>query len=168
VESLRVEYNLPDETGRPVSMLVTHTQDGATDAEAEYRDAYAYIDGLGRTVVTLSEADPVEDGFAWIAEGLTDYDAKGAPRRKYLAWSYDGAPEQYNLARRRRRAGGAEDDAFGRAGNAGLMGRFAERHRAEADAWDRRTRPGAASGSMRASEDAHGAVRMTERGRPEG
>jgi hypothetical protein len=40
-----------------------------------------YVDGLGRTIATLSGADPQADGFSWVGDALTDYDAKGAVRR---------------------------------------------------------------------------------------
>ena len=140
--TLLVEYHLPDETGRPVSMLVSKTNDGADeDDAAHYHESHAFIDGLGRTIATLSEADPTDDGFGWVVEGLTDYDRKGAERRKYLAWTYDQTPESFDLsAPSPAKYGQQRYDAFGRAvqtqgldGTVTLLTRY---HALSADAWD--------------------------------
>ena len=96
--SLVVEYHLPDETNRPVSMVISSTQDGEDEDAADYHRTYGFVDGMGRSIVTLSEADAAVDGFQWVVEGLTDYDSKGAVRRKYLAWEYDGSPASYDLS----------------------------------------------------------------------
>jgi RHS repeat-associated protein len=169
--SLMVEYHLPDTTNRPVSMLVSRTQDGADHDVAAYHESYAFVDGLGRTVATLSEADLTDDGFSWVVEGLTDYDAKGAARRKYLAWSYDGEPEAYDLSvASPSKYGQQRYDAFGRAiqtqgldGTVTLLTRY---HALSADAWDAEDLgPGPHQGTY-ASErkDGHGrVVETTER-----
>jgi RHS repeat-associated protein len=169
--SLLVEYHLPDTTNWPVSMLVSRTQDGADHDVAAYHETYAFVDGLGRTVATLSEADLADDGFSWVVEGLTDYDAKGAARRKYLAWSYDGEPEAYDLSvASPSKYGQQRYDAFGRAiqtqgldGTVTLLTRY---HALSADAWDAEDLgPGPHQGTY-ASErkDGHGrVVETTER-----
>jgi hypothetical protein len=169
--SLMVEYHLPDTTNRPVSMLVSRTQDGADHDVAAYHETYAFVDGLGRTVATLSEADLTDDGFSWVVEGLTDYDAKGAARRKYLAWSYEGEPEAYDLSvASPTKYGQQRYDAFGRAiqtqgldGTVTLLTRY---HALSADAWDAEDLgPGPHQGTY-ASErkDGHGrVVETTER-----
>ncbi|MBI5531670.1 MAG: hypothetical protein HY898_03070 [Deltaproteobacteria bacterium] len=171
VPSIMVEYRLPDVTQRPVSLLITQTQDGATDDAPEYHLTYAFVDGLGRSIVTLSEADHALDGFDWIVEGLTDYDLKGAARRKYLAWGYDGAPDKYDLsAASPAKYGQQRYDAFGRAvetigldGTVTLQTRY---HALSADAWDAEDiGPGPHQGTF-ASElkDGHGrVVKTTER-----
>ena len=178
--SLVVEYRLPDQTGRNVSILVSKTQDGADEDDVDddkgYHRTYAYVDGLGRTVVTLSEADPVYDGFAWVAEGLTDYDQKGAARRKYLAWKYDGDPLAYELSKPTTSAYGQQRyDAFGRAVETiGLDGTITLRtkyHALSADAWDAEDiGPGIHQGTYASEEkDGHGRVtRTTERARVRG
>ncbi|HQP34158.1 MAG TPA: SpvB/TcaC N-terminal domain-containing protein, partial [Polyangiaceae bacterium] len=171
VPSLRVDYHLPDETGRPVSLLVSKTQDGADEGVADYHETYAFVDGLGRTVVTLSEADPGHDGFGWVVEGLTDYDQKGAPRRKYLAWEYSGPPEDYDLSMpSASKYGQQRYDAFGRAVETfGLDGRVTLRtryHALSSDAWDAEDiGPGPHQGTFASEEkDGHGRViRTTER-----
>ncbi|MBI5535278.1 MAG: VCBS repeat-containing protein [Deltaproteobacteria bacterium] len=174
--SIKVEYFLPDQTGRPVSMLVTHSQDGANDSVEEYHDSYAFVDGLGRTVVTLSEANQALDGFQWIVQGLTDYDVKGAARRKYLAWGYSGDAVLYNLsAPSPAQYGQQRYDAFGRAvetiGLDGTVTLQTKYHALSADAWDAEDiGPGTHQGTY-ASEvkDGHGrVVRTTERLRVNG
>jgi len=170
--SLKVEYHLPEENSpRLISMLVSHTQDGADHDTPEYHDTYAYIDGLGRTVATLSEADHDDDGFDWVVEGLTDYDLKGAERRKYLAWPTDDPPEDYDLSLDSpSKYGQQRYDAFGRAiqtmGLDGTVTLYTKYHALSADAWDAEDLgPGPHQGTF-ASErkDGHGrVVETTER-----
>ena len=169
--SLKVEYHLPDETGRPVSRLVSYTQDGADHTVDAYHVSYAYIDGLGRTIATLSEADLDDDGFEWVVQGLTDYDKKGAERRKYLAWPYTGDPLAYELsAASPAKYGQQRYDAFGRAiqtmGLDGTVTLHTKYHALSADAWDAEDLgPGPHQGTY-ASElkDGHGRViETTER-----
>jgi RHS repeat-associated protein len=93
--SMKIEY-LP---GQPYSRIHTETHDGVALTDADYHHTWAYVDGFGRTVATLSEADPsAEDGGAWIVDGVRDRDAKGAPRRAYLPWFYDGDPAAFPIA----------------------------------------------------------------------
>jgi RHS repeat-associated protein len=86
-----LEYFLTtDAVARPYSVLHTRSQDGIGPGEPDYLDVWAYVDGLGRTILTLGEADPRPDadGADFIAVGLTEYDNKGAPRRKYEPFAY--------------------------------------------------------------------------------
>ena len=81
--SVKIAYFLTtDPAGKPYSTLHTQTQDG-TDTVDSYLESWAYVDGMGRTIVTLQEADPdpLQDAHAWIVNGLTEYDNKGAARR---------------------------------------------------------------------------------------
>ena len=185
--TLMVEYHLPDVTGRPVSMLVSKTYDGRDESDpdyesgqapvdSEYHYSYAYIDGLGRTVATLSEADDEDDGFDWVVEGLTDYDQKGAERRKYLAWTTDVHPTDYDLSLASpARYGQQRYDAFGRAvvtqGLDGTVTLYTKYHALSADAWDAEDiGPGPHQGTYASEEkDGHGrVVKTTERVRDEG
>ena len=185
--TLMVQYYLPDVTGRPVSMLVSKTYDGRDESDpdyepgqapvdSEYHYSYAYVDGLGRTVATLSEADQSDDGFGWVVEGLTDYDAKGAERRKYLAWTYDGEPTTYDLSEpTTSKYGQQRYDAFGRAvvtqGLDGTVTLYTKYHALSADAWDAEDiGPGPHQGTYASEEkDGHGrVVKTTERVRDEG
>src|SRR5262249_25042998 len=99
--SLIAEYLLPSSNPtssgalppQPYSIIHVRTQDGLKPEDDSYRDSWAYVDGLGRTLVTIDQADPEHgDGGPWIVSGLTNYDAKGARERAYLAWFYDGDP----------------------------------------------------------------------------
>jgi len=91
-----------DPVGQPYSYVHTQTQDGA-DATAgadptatSYRDTFTYVDGLGRTLITVQQADPsAGDAAPWIASGAAVYDAKGAARYGYLPWFYNGAPTAF-------------------------------------------------------------------------
>ncbi len=176
VASLLVEYQLPEDNGPKVSILTSLTQDGASESIATYHKTYAYVDGLGRTVLTLSEADPGKDGFEYVAEGLTDYDQKGAARRKYLAWQYDGDPLAYDLSKPTTTAYGQQRyDAFGRAVETiGLDGTITLRtkyHALSADAWDAEDiGPGIHQGTYASEQkDGHGrVVKTTERVRGAG
>ncbi len=97
--SVAVEYMLPsNENGLRYSRIHTKTQDGADSSSTEYLESWAYVDGFGRTLVTLAEADPsAGDGGAWIAGSFLEYDAKSAVRRKYLNSFYDGEPAAFPL-----------------------------------------------------------------------
>ena len=167
-----MEYEL----GSPVSRLLSKTQDGSTCAVPEYHESYAYIDGLGRTVATLSEADDEDDGFNWVVEGLTDYDQKGAERRKYLAWTTDVHPTDYDLSLASpAKYGQQRYDAFGRAvetqGLDGTVTLYTKYHALSADAWDAEDiGPGPHQGTYASEEkDGHGRVkRTTERVRIDG
>jgi RHS repeat-associated protein len=96
--STLVDYDLAIPS-RPYSIVHTQTMVGTTESDGTYRDSYAYVDGLGRTVVTLDEADPnAGDGGQWILDALTSYDAKGAEERKYLASFWTGDARAYPLS----------------------------------------------------------------------
>jgi len=169
--SVKVEYHLPDVTNRPVSLLVSRTLDGADHDDPQYHETYGYVDGFGRTIATLSEADPADDGFGWVVEGLTDYDAKGATRRKYLAWTYDGDPTKYDLSvASTARYGQQRYDAFGRAtqsfGLDGTVTLQSKYHALSTDIWDAEdVGPGVHQGTHASSRtDGHGrVVESTER-----
>lgn len=116
--SVRVSYTLPSPSN-PVkySVIHTETQDGATDAEASYLESYSYIDGMGRTVVSLAEADKTANDLgAFVASGFQSYDAKSAVARKYLPSFYDGDPLQFPLGQPLTAVqyGRQRYDAFGR------------------------------------------------------
>ncbi len=98
--SVKVEYFLTTNPAtQPYSLLHTQTQDGADPSVSSYRDAWAYVDGMGRTLVTLDQADPLNgDGGDWVANGLTEYDLKGAVERVYLAWFWSGNPTTFPLS----------------------------------------------------------------------
>ena len=60
------EYHLADETTLPLSHMVSRTLDGTNDTDAQYHERHTFVDGMGRTVAALSEADPdptLGDGY---------------------------------------------------------------------------------------------------------
>jgi hypothetical protein len=111
-----IDYNLATAT-RPYSIVHTQTQDGATDAIASYRNAYGYVDGFGRSLLGIEQADPsAGDTAPWILGGLTVRDAKGATEYAYLASFWNGAdPTTYPLSQAATTASERQRyDAFGR------------------------------------------------------
>jgi YD repeat-containing protein len=174
VPSVLIEYKLTtDAVGHPFSVLHTRTQDGATPDDASYLESWAYVDGMGRTLVTLQEADPdaQQDGHQWVVNGLTEYDNKGAARRAYLAWFWDGDGDNYPLSkpvatpygRQRYDAFGRQIETFGLDGTITLKSAY---HALSKDMWDAADlAPGPHQGTY-ASErmDGHGrSVATTER-----
>jgi RHS repeat-associated protein len=116
--SVVIDYDLarPD---RPYSIVHSRSHVGQNESDSSpsaFRDSYAYADGFARTLVTISQADPsAGDGGAWIVEGLTAYDAKGAVERKYLASFYSGDPRAFPLSQTPSTPYGRQRyDAFGR------------------------------------------------------
>ncbi len=98
--STQVEYFLSSDLGPDVhhSIVHTSTQDGSTADEPSYLESFRYVDGFGRTLVTLSEADPTAaDGGDFIAEGLSDYDNKAAPRRRYVPFFTNSDPLYFDF-----------------------------------------------------------------------
>ncbi len=95
--AVKIEYLLTTNPKlQPYSLLHTSTQDAvAVDGES-YRESWAYVDGLGRTFATLDQADKEAGDLGnWVVNGFTDYDAKGAARRAFLAWFWDGDPKSF-------------------------------------------------------------------------
>ena len=101
-------YDVATKT-RPYSIIHTKTQDGANCGDDEYSEAYAFIDGFGRTLFAATEGDPATDGHAWVAGGVVEYDAKGAVRRKYLSFYLDDAPRTTTSRKRPTRSMEASD-----------------------------------------------------------
>ena len=142
--STLVDYELPaDPTSTPYSRVHTETQDGADPTFASYQEKWAYVDGLGRTRVTLDQADVAAgDAAPWVASDLSVYDAKGGKQQEYLPFFYAGDPSAFPLATGAPAGSYArtEYDAFGRTaktfnldGTIALSNRF---HALSADAWD--------------------------------
>jgi RHS repeat-associated protein len=143
VPSVRIAYDLPgDATATPYSRVHVEMQDGTSATTETFAEAWSYIDGLGRTIVTLEEADTsAGDLGSWVAEDFTDYDAKGASSRSYLSFFYSGDPSSFPLAqpvttastRQRYDAFGRTVQAFGLDGSMTVQTRY---HALSADAWD--------------------------------
>ena len=130
------------------------------------------MDGFGRPIVTLDEADEsAGDGGQWVVNGLTEYDNKGATRRAYLAWFWSGDPMAYTLAmapttpygRQRYDAFGRQVQTFGLDGAVTLQSAY---HAMSVDKWDAADlEPGPHQGRFAsAAQDGHGrTVKVTER-----
>src|SRR5438093_1149442 len=86
--SVKIQYLLTSNpTTQPYSILFTQSHIGPGLSDGNYVSAYAYVDGLGRTLVTLEQADKTAGDLGdWVAAGLTDYDNKGAVRKVFLKW----------------------------------------------------------------------------------
>jgi RHS repeat-associated protein len=99
VPSVKIEYFLTQNPGQqPYSIIHSQSQDGADSNTSSYRNAWGYVDGLGRIIVMLEQADPnAGDGGDWVASGLPEYDKKGAPQRAFLPFFWSGNPQQYPL-----------------------------------------------------------------------
>ena len=112
--SVEVEYFLPPTRGTAHSVIHTKTQDGATDSTNAYLESWSYVDGLGRTIASASEAESAPEA-RYIVSELTDVDNKGAVRRKYLDHFTTAVPDQLNLASEPAAPYGSQRyDAFGR------------------------------------------------------
>jgi RHS repeat-associated protein len=97
VPSLLVDYFVSD--GQPVRVHVWSLADtlqrvgGGT--RGIYRDAWQYVDGLGRPLVTIAAADPLYDGAPWIVSGVTDVSTRGRVVRAYEPWLFYGDPATF-------------------------------------------------------------------------
>jgi RHS repeat-associated protein len=173
VASVINEYVLPsDPTTTPYTIVHTQVQTGPDASTPLYRDGWAYSDGLGRAVVALGQADPsAGDGGGWVVGGLSDYDAKGAPRRAYLPWFWSGTPSQFPLGTTPSTAyASARYDPFGRQsqtfGLDGTISRQTAYHALSVDTWDAADLlPGPHQGTpASAVRDGHGrTIAITER-----
>jgi YD repeat-containing protein len=162
--SVLIDYDMA-RAGRPYSIVHTQTLDGKTEADAVYHDAYAYADGLGRAILTVEQADPGVDLHGYVAKGLTEYDNKGTPRRKYLAWFWDGDPRNYPIgqtppagfARQRYDAFGREIQSYALDGTVSIQ---TEHHALSIDKWDAADlQPGPHAGTYATEQrDGHGRV----------
>ncbi|MCW5833510.1 MAG: VCBS repeat-containing protein [Labilithrix sp.] len=173
VPSMQIEYFLPTDGVAPYSKVRVLEQDGATASTPSFRESWSYVDGLGRTLVTLTQADPsAGDDAGWIAGGITDFDARGAPYRAYRSAFYGGSPSAYPLgaapatsyARVRRDAFGRTVETFGLDEAKTLEKVY---HALSTDAWDAADlEPGGPHQGTPATErvDGHGrTVSMIER-----
>ncbi|HWL86721.1 MAG TPA: hypothetical protein VNO21_13015, partial [Polyangiaceae bacterium] len=143
VDSVRIEYILPtDPVATPYSLFHTQTQDGPTDADATYHDEWTFLDGAGRKVITLEEADAnAGDGGQWVVSGQADYDAKGGVRRAYQPWFWTGDPKAFPLGAAPSAAFTlSQNDAFGRAVRSyaldGTQVLRTDHHALSTDVWD--------------------------------
>lgn len=184
VPNVQIQYYLPTDLGGTAhSIIHTRTQDGQDETDsAQWLESYAYVDGFGRTLVTLSEADPSQgtgagnDGGQWIAGSLLEWDAKSAVAKKYMPFFWTGSPLGFNYGvRPATQYGRQRYDAFGRQvqtydldGMVTLQSRY---HALSTDLWDAADlTPGQHQHSYATErKDGHGrTVQITERFRDHG
>jgi RHS repeat-associated protein len=139
---MKVSYFLPESDATPYSRILVETQDGNAATTDTFHAAWSYVDGLGRTIVSLNEADPSGgDGGSWTVDGLTDYDRKGAKSRGYLSYFWSGDGGAFPLAaasftpftRQRYDAFGRAVQSYGLDGSVTLKSVY---HAMSTDAWD--------------------------------
>jgi len=172
------EYLLPeDATEAPYTIVVARGQDGASSEEDDYFERYGYADGLGRPMVSLSEADPgAGDGGAFVVSGRSAYTQKGQPFRAYESHFWTGNPLAFPLgAVPPLRATSQLYDSFGRVihayGADGRLDAVTVQHALTVDSWDAEDlSPGQHAGSYAtARSDGHGrSVALTTRVRRNG
>ncbi|CAN5807352.1 hypothetical protein BH09MYX1_BH09MYX1_35040 [soil metagenome] len=77
-------------------------------------ESFAFVDGLGRTILTLDKADST--GSRWAANGLPDYTGADRHMTTFQPWFYSGSPLAFPLTMPGSRAIAQETDldAFGR------------------------------------------------------
>lgn len=167
--SVKITYWLPPSLGNPaLSAIRTETEDGAGIGDDNYLEAWSFVDGFGRSRTQLSES---EVSGQWIVSNLVTHDAKGAARRKYVEYYYQGEPTAFPIAAAAGTLYGSQRyDAFGRVlqtfdldGTVTLQARYHAQSKDLYDAAD--LEPGAHQDTY-ATEvtDGHGRViRATER-----
>ncbi|MCB9610148.1 MAG: hypothetical protein H6716_26410 [Polyangiaceae bacterium] len=172
-----MEYFLPPDTGHQYSLIHTRALDGASPADAEYMESWAYVDGLGRVFLTLAEADPTAgDKGEWIAGGLMEWDQKSGARRAYLPFFYTGDPKMFPFGNVPEVPFGRKRyDAFGRGiqyyDQDGTVTLETKYHALASDHYDAADRlPGPHQGTFMTEEiDGHGrSARVVERFRQKG
>lgn len=171
--SVAISYTLPSpENGLAYSTIRTRTQDGATLATNSYVESYSFVDGMGRARVGVTQADKTAgDGGDYIVSSVADFDAKGAVRRKYLPFFFDGMPSVFPLTgppvtqygKQRYDAFGRQVQTFDVDGTVTLQSRY---HALSTDLYDAADLyPGPHQGSYASTRsDGHGrTVETTER-----
>jgi RHS repeat-associated protein len=147
--SVEIEYFLPPTSGTAHSLIHTKAQDGANVDDPTYLESWAYVDGLGRTITTLSEDEVVEvttdnqteSVQRWVVGAMQEWDAKSAVRRKYLEFYYTGDPQTFDFGdypgtyygRQRYDAFGRQLQTYDVDGTVTLRSKY---HALSSEAWD--------------------------------
>lgn len=176
--SARYQYFLPNNAATsPYTVVVARTQDGASVSDDAYHQRISYVDGLGRTILLLSEADTgAGDSGQYVVGGQVTYDARGAVERAYTSAFWSGDPLQYPLGQAPTTPfTSTQLDAFGRSvasyGLDGEIKAYTEYHALSADLWDAEDlKQGTHAGTYATSRaDGHGrSIESVERVRVSG
>ncbi|MCB9575836.1 MAG: VCBS repeat-containing protein [Polyangiaceae bacterium] len=171
--SVQVEYLLPPDLGTPQapayhSIIHTRTQDGPSPSDDSFIESWSFVDGMGRTLVTLSEADvSAGDGGDWVVSGQVSFDAKGAVQRKCLDKFWTGTPQAFPFgAAPSSNCGEQTYDAFGRGkvttdldGTVTLWNVY---HALSTDMWDAEDLGGHYGTYASETKDGHGRTARTD------
>ncbi|MCU0692634.1 MAG: FG-GAP-like repeat-containing protein, partial [Polyangiaceae bacterium] len=86
------EYHVTtDSENQPYSMVASYSLTDASNNTPAYHTVLEYSDGLGRRLLTLSEADPsAGDGGEWVLDGWAETTKRGLVWKTYRAWFFSG------------------------------------------------------------------------------
>jgi RHS repeat-associated protein len=114
--SLTLSYTLANLPARPYSTIEAHNQDTADVTGTNYLWSVSFVDGMGRSRLTRTEADKNfgRDAGSTINDGFVVFDAKGATARKYLSQFADAVATDAPPSSVSGYFGRVEYDAFGR------------------------------------------------------
>lgn len=98
--SMIVSYELPiDPVATPYTVTSVSAQDGPDPNVSQYHESWSFTDGLGRTLVTLTEQDQgAGDQGDYLASGHVEYSKKGSVIRQYEPWFHDGTAASFDLS----------------------------------------------------------------------
>jgi len=138
-DAVRYEYLLAGDTDEAFNEVVTRSNEECGDEADATLDSHAFVDGLGRARMTLSEADTFrgdEDDF--VRSGFVTFDGKGAASRAYLP-DFRGSAS-FSLALPTDGYTSTRYDAFGREARSVAPDRLAATetlyHALSRDVWD--------------------------------
>jgi RHS repeat-associated protein len=106
----------PDPIAQPYSVLRTQTLDQDAAGAFSYIEDWAFVDGLGRSIFTLGEADPsAGDAGQYVVNGDVAYNQKGKPYLAHEPTFWSGSPDTFSLATQLATATKSQNfDTFGR------------------------------------------------------
>ena len=93
VPSVQIDYYTAQDTGAPYSFVHTRTSEDRCDP-TQMQEAFAYVDGLGRSRLAVTEGDQPATApghTEWIASDYKEFDGKGAVARTltsgFISWA---------------------------------------------------------------------------------
>jgi RHS repeat-associated protein len=94
--ALTIEYRPPSDPAQtPYAVTISRRLVGNSFSAPTYHESREFVDGLGRTILSLRQADPgAGDGGSYVAANVVDYSRRGPEVRAYQPWFYSGSVEQ--------------------------------------------------------------------------
>ena len=96
VPSVQIDYYTAQDTGAPYSFVHTQTSEDRCDP-TQMQEAFAYVDGLGRSRLAVTEGDQPATApghTEWIASDYKEFDGKGAVTTTltpgFISWTPPG------------------------------------------------------------------------------